>query len=239
MKITKFLLSAPDSDGAMSSTTTVTVANPTKEDVRWIQFNSVFSDKDGFPLQCSNGNEEDCTIEPGEDFQISPWGSDIPSQVVGTGRDNVTLTVSGTLYAREFFKLGEIEVPTTDLTATKLERQINSSTIEGPIKAMLFRQKTDDEGQTKIDCRVFVRNKSDLHLAKVEVKCDLLDADDAVTDNNSDQLVLPARSIVCIETGSGWLKKSQFKGAKMRVSLSVFRPIHTAQCSATSAPSED
>jgi len=239
MKVTKFLLSAPDSDGAMSSTTTVTVVNPTKEDVRWIQFNSVFSDKDGFPLQCSNDSNEDCTIEPGEDFQISPWGSDIPSQVVGTGRDNVTLTVSATLYAREFFKLGEIDVPATDLTAVKLERQINSSTIEGPIKAMLFRQKTDDEGQTKVDCRIVVRNKSDLHLARIEVKCELLDADEAVVDSNSDQAVLPARSIVCIESGSSWLKKSQFKGAKLRVSLSVFRPVHTAQCSATSTPSED
>lgn len=237
MNVTKFLLSPPNSDGSMSTTAIVTIVNPTTEDARWIQFNAVYSDKDGFPLQCNNNATEECKIEPGEDFQISTWGAEIPSQVVGTSRDNVTLTVNATLHAREFFKLGEIDVPAVDFASAKLERQVTSSTIEGPIKAMLFRQKTDEEGQTKIDCRIFVRNKSDLHLARVEVKCEVLDADEAVTDTNSDQSVLPTRSVVCIESGSNWLKKSQFKGAKMRVSLSVFRPTHTAQCSATSVPS--
>lgn len=239
MKITKFTLDKPDSDGELSSSVTVSIANPSQETVRWLQYNAVFSTKEGFPLQCSNDCTEDCTIEPGEDFEVSPWGRGISAKVVGDSRDNVTLAVSAVLHAREFYKLGEVDVPTGDFGSASIERQITSGTIEGPIKVQLFRHKADDEGQTRVDCRLFVRNKSDFHLARVELKCELLDPDEAVTETSNDQVTVPARSIACIEGGIGWLKKAQFKGAKIRVSLYVFRPVHTCQCTGTSSPSED
>lgn len=237
MKITKFTLDKHDADGSMSADVAVSISNPTPQDVRWLQYNTVFADRDGFPLQCSNDSTEDCTIEPGEEFVVKPWGS-VPSQVTGPNRNNVMLMVSTVLHAREFYKLGDIPVPASDFDHVTLEKMVISDTIESPVKAMLFRQKIDDEGQVRVDCRVFVKNKSDLHLGRVEVKCELLDSDDAVVDTSNDQLTLPAKSIACIESGIGWLKKSQFKDAKMRISLYVFKPVHTAHCISTSAPSE-
>ena len=239
MHITKFTLDRPDSDGAMSSNATVSIQNPTAKDVRWIQYNAVFLNTEGLPLQCSNDNAEDCTIEPGGEFTVSPWGSGIPSQVVGTTRDNVSLTVSAVLHAREFYKLGEVDVPATDFDHVTVERSVTSDTIEGPVRVLLFRQRMDSDGQVRVDCRVALRNKSDLHLARVEIKCELLDADDAMVDCSNDQMALPARSICCIESGIGWLKKSQFRNAKMRLSLYVFKPVHAAQCSGTSSPGAD
>lgn len=238
MKVTKFTLSKPDTDGSMSTDIAVSISNPTQHDIRWLQYNVVFSDKDGSPIQSSNDCTEDCTIEPGEDFVVKPWGS-VPSQVAGTTRDNVTLTVSAVLHAREFYKLGEVEVPSTDFGHATLEKSVTSETIEGPVKVLLFREKMDDDGQVRVQCRVFVKSKCDLHLGRVEIKCELLDADDAVIDSNSDVLTLPARSIGCIESGTGWLKKSQFKDAKMRMALLVFKPIHVEQCTGSSSPAED
>ena len=236
MRITKFMMDRPDSDGEMSVEATISVANPTSEDVRWIQYNTVFVDSMGYPLACSNDSEEDCTIEPGEALDITPWGR-VPSQVVGTTRDNVVLSASAVLHAREFHKLGSVDVPASDGGSVPIEREITSGIIDSPIRALLFRQRMDSDGEVRVDCRVALRNKTDLHLARIELRCELLDQDDAVTETNNDRVVLPARSIVAIESGIGGLKKSQFKGAKMRLSLYVFRPVHTATCSGTSSPS--
>jgi len=238
MKITKFTLDAPDPDGAMSVSATVSVVNPTEEVVRWIQYNAACADNRGFPVTSSNDSTEDCAIESGEGFEVSPCGS-VPSQVVGTSRDNVSLTVSAVLHAREFYKLGSVEVPVANCGSVAIEREISSSTIEGPLRVMLVRREMDSGGQVRVDCRVSLRNRTDLHLARVELKCELLDQDDAVTDTNSDQVVLPARSIACIESGIGWLKRSHFKGATVRLSLYVFRPVHAATCSRSSAPSAE
>lgn len=238
MKVSKFTLDRPDADGSMSASATIAVANPTSEDVRWIQYNLACLDQGGFPLACSNDSAEDCTIEPGESLEVTAWCG-VPSQVVGDGRDNVQLTASAVLHAREFYKLGLVEVPASDGGSATIEREISSNIIDGPLRVLLFRQRMDGEGQVRVDCRVALRNKSDLHLARVELKCELLDPDEAVTETNNDQVVLPARSIAAIESGIGWLKKSQFKGAKIRLSLYVFRPIYTAVCTGTSSPSAD
>lgn len=238
MKVTKFTLDRPDADGSMSVSATLSVANPTTEDVRWIQYNVAYLDQRGFPLACSNDSTEDCTIEPSESLDVTAWGG-IPAQVVGDSRDNVLLGASAVLHAREFYKLGTVDVPATDGGSAAIEREITSSIIDSPVRVLLFRNRMDSDGQVRVDCRVALRNKTDLHLARVELKCELLDQDEAVTETNNDQVVLPARSLAAIESGIGWLKKSQFKGATMRLSLYLFRPIHTATCTGTSTPSAD
>lgn len=239
MKISKFELSAPDSDGEMGMDLVAMIDNPTKEEVRWLQYNAVFLDKDGFPLTCSIDNTDECTIESGEEFAVSPYGRAIPSQVAGSARDNITVSVSAILHAREFYKLGEVDVPAADRDCARIEKAVTSTTIDGALKVLIFRHKTDEKGRSCLDCRLTIRNSSEVHLARVQLKWDLVDAEDSVTESGSDEIAVAAHSLGCLESQVGWFKKSQYKGAKVRLALYVFRPVHTAHCSGTSTPSED
>ncbi len=238
MKITKFELRAPDSDGEMSTDVAALIDNPTTEEVRWLEYIAVLSDKDGFPLSCWR-NTEDCTIDIGEEFAVDPHGSPVQSQVAGGARNNITVSVSAILHAREFYKLGEVEAPAADRGFARIEKAVTSSTIDGALNVLIFRHKTDEQGQTCLECRVTIRNVSDLHLARVQLKWDLVDAEDSITESGSDEIAVQARSLGCLESSIGWYKKSQFKGAKVRLSLYVFRPVHAAHCSGTSTPSKD
>ena len=105
MKITKFLLSAPDSDGAMSSTTTVTVANPTKEDVR-LDFSRPGKPTDNAHIESFNARlRTEClnahVFESLEDAEetLTSWRSDYNAV-----RPHSAL---GMLTPREFAELGQ------------------------------------------------------------------------------------------------------------------------------------
>lgn len=238
MKITKFAVGAPDSDGDMNSSIEFVAVNPTKEDVRLVRYHAVVTDKDGYAVACNIENEESCNLEPGGDLTLGPWIT-LQKGFCGKTRDNLKLTMSATMYAREFTKLGEIEVPAKDLTVALVEKKVSSSVIDGTVKVGVQRKKEDDSGQVQVSCMVMVRNKSDLHLQKVQLKSELLDSEDAVVESNESDVTIAAHCVSCIDGGFSWLKKSQLKGAKVRMGLFVFRPVYAGECTAVSTPEDE
>lgn len=238
MKVSKFELGAPDSTGDMALDAVVLVDNPTKEEVRWVQYQFGFFDKDGFPLSGSNDDDDDCTLEVDGELPISPgWGS-LRSRTPDKARRSFTVDVTAILHAREFYKLGEVDVPAADRGTSTLKKTIRSTTIDGAVKVLVTRGMPDEERRSELDCRLAVRNISGLHLGRVELRGDFVDPDGASNEAFRARVAIPAHSLGYMQVSLGYFRKSQLRGARLSLTLSMFRPVHTSHCSGRSTPSK-
>ena len=237
IKISRFSIGEPDASGQMSGDVAIKIGNPTAEDVRWIQYRAAFEDPQGFPLYASNDNAEDCRVEPNEELEVSVPCT-LQSQTAGTGRRDIVVRASVTLHAREFVRLGEIDIPASEFGCATVSKTIQSAVLDSKIMLLAVRSRNDDEGQGRVECRVVLTNRSTLHLERVELKCELLDADEAVVDSSDDACAVAAGAVACIEGGIPWVKASQLRRGKIRLSMSIFRPIHVGSCVGTSVPQD-
>jgi hypothetical protein len=238
MKITKFAIDAPRSTGELPTHIEFLASNPTEEDVRWTTYHCIITDKTGFMAAGNIMAEADSSIiEPGDELAISPFSINVWPEMFGNKPKDLTLTVSAIMHGRDFYKLGEVDVPSVELESVLIEKEITSAVIGGPIKVRVFYVNNDDDS-VRLCCRLCIYNKSDIQLDMVRLESVLLDKDGAVIDSRSDDVEVSAQSRVGMNGGWDWLKKSQLKGSTVRLSLSVFRPIHTAECSAQGSPAE-
>ncbi len=234
MKIMQFQVGAPDPTGEMNADVTFAIKNVPSHDLRWVQYRVVFENRQGFPIQCSEGSE-DCRLEPDEAFQIST-SCILQNHTAGTSRDDIVARVAASLHAREFLRLGEVEAPIQEFGWATLSRTVQSAVLDPTLKIGLLRSRNDDEGHGRVECRVILQNRSQSHLDRVVLKCELLDADEVSIDENEDSISIPSGSTACLEGGTSWVKASRFKNAKIRLSLSVYRPIESVECVGTSSP---
>jgi hypothetical protein len=233
MNISKFAVGQPDSDGDVRQPEVeCVITNPTQHDVRMIRQSLIVTDKNGFCIGHNANNQEDCDIEPGGDTTTTPWLT-FEQGFSETEEGSFNLTVSATLYARVFFKLGEVAVPTSDLSRVTFEREISSTIIEGPLKVSVLRGKPDEDGKIGVKTMVIVRNKSDHELPRVDMKSELLDSDGGLIEESSYCTPLDARCATCVEGGFPWLQSWKLRKARIRVGLYVYRPVHQCESSAT------
>ena len=238
MKIKKFEVAAPDSDGEMYAEIAFSLLNPTKDEVRWVQFNTVYLNKDGFALNGTNDHDELCMLAPGDDFECS--ASDrVRVALAGSARNDVTAVVYVTLYAREFFKLGEIDVPAAARGVATIEKVISSQTIEGPLKLSVYREPEDAEGRCTLDIRTAVTSQINVPIGRTELKFVLLDSEESTLEENSETTAWRSLSGGLISGSFSYMRKAQLRGAKLRATLAVFREVHAATITAKSTPSKD
>jgi len=241
MKITKFTLGRPDSDGDISGEAAITFENPTQEIVRLVTMNSVVLGPLGFPVSSGDNDTdtEECAMEPQDTHQgvIS-----VPrTQVALAGDDpsRVEFVVSATLHAREFFKLGETEVPQAEHGWTTIEQAVSSRTIESPVRVFVRQGDDWDDGTAIVEWRASLRNIADYHIARVQLKCDLLDADDSVLESSDKSISVDAGFVACVSDSFWSVRKGQLPGAKLKFTMSVFRPVHTATSRSAGSAAEE
>lgn len=238
MKIKRFAIGIPDPDREVRTAVECVVTNPTTEEVRLIAHTFIVTDRDGFAVGSRVNDRRDCSMEPGGETTITPWLT--LEHVISQSEDRgLSLTMSATLYARDFHPLGEVEVPAKDLSCVRLERTIVSKTIDAVLKVNVIRLQPDEEGHIDVKPMVLLRNKTDHYLPRVEMKSELLDSDDGVIEEATDQVTIDARSATCLEGTFGWLKRGQLRKARLRLGLYVFRPVHWEECSMASSPADE
>jgi hypothetical protein len=237
MKINKFAVEAPGSDQEVRTLAEWVAINPTKDDVRMIAYTLVVTDKDGFTVGSSLYNRQDCNLEPGGETVVKS-GLTLEHPISQSKEGGFNVTVSEILFVREFHMLGEVEVPAKDQSCMRLEKSIVSKTIDGSLKVNILRLKSDGEGHI-LRAMVLLRNKLDHHLPWVEMKLELLDSDDGMVEETTDQVAIAARSTTCLQASLSWLKRGQLRNAKMRVGLYVYSPVHREESSAESTFTEE
>jgi hypothetical protein len=232
MRITKFEAGSSFSDGAFYANFEWSAVNPTDQDVRMIRYDAVITDVDGYALAYNVGNEINCNIEANGEETTSSWAM-LDSRFAGNEAGRLKLTMSYTLYSREYHKIGEAGLPSDEVPLARLAREVSSVLIDGTLRANVLRDAVGSDGCTGISALILVKSKYEACLPRVELKCDLLDADGGHIETESSSTGLNPHAVSCIQCGLWRLKRAQLPGARIRVGLYVYRPIHSATCVAS------
>jgi hypothetical protein len=241
MKITRFSLSTAGSDGEMPCDAEISVINPTAEIVRLLTTTAAVLDADGSPLASGGVLLEECVVDPGDRYTCSVPINGIPDTLENLDSERLTLTVSATLHARDYLKLGEVAVPHAARGWATLERGVAFGSIESPVRVHVYRCDPDENGESMLRWCGMVRNTAGCSLKCVRIKCDLLGAGGSLIDSAESSRLkhIPAGALGDI-SGEFWsMRDSRLKDARLRFSLSVFRPVHTVTCSAPSSSDDE
>ena len=213
----------PDSDGDVSLTGSLEVDNDTSDVVRFIRTTSALLNASGSLVSASPDVDDHWgALEPGETLRCTTNPRVLNVHVLRNRQ--YALRVYARLHAREHTQLGEIEVPLSSDTAALLQASISSHVLGEEVRLAVRRDRSYDD-QVGVRWTMVALNLQDVHLPKVVLSTELLDGDGATLESNKDEAEWSARFPGRID-GSFWsLQPSLLRGARLRFSLAVFRPV--------------
>lgn len=235
MEITTFTLSDPDRDGDMRAALSATLDNRSDRDVRLARVSTVFLTSDGFAF-VSNRSDESLRVEPGESFSFEPDTPWINEEFCGRARDDVTVRLAVTLFAREFIRLGEIDVPADHKAPARLVKAVGSASIGDEVRVLVSRTRPDGDGDLQLRLRCGVHNPGSAPLEPVVLRCELVDEDDAVARSDDNSVAVAPGATELLEINLWGLKSRDLRSARVRLSISVFHPVQSETAEAVSSP---
>lgn len=233
LSVEEFLAGEPDGDGDLRPEIRFTITNPTNEPVRMIAHKVIFGDAPGYPLRAAELSFEPCNLPPNESVELrtTAYLNASPDAIAG---GTFSAVLAAGLLVREFVNIGEMDIPQDERSSTTMERQIQSKMLEGPLKVRVSRSRVDEDGTVRVECQVLAFNSSAERLMRVELKCELVDGDGAVVSDDVSTTEVDAEAVACIKGGTMWVKPATLRGTRLRMMLSVFRPVEWAEIPCTS-----
>jgi hypothetical protein len=225
MKVLKAEYDGPDSDGDITVTLEVAMENSSEHEVEAVKSSCLFLDKSGIAVCGNHDNEDDLFIEPGETEELTIWSPYLKANDINGEISGVTAVIDATLYRCEFHKLGEHSVPNNPNDPVIIENGFDIGDMIKVLGTGIFMEPIDDDGETRIEVRVGIRNVSDVHFDKVLLKAELLDKKGSEVDESTDYQSAAAFSGRILNPSFWGLKPSRLKNCTIKLSLSVFQPI--------------
>jgi len=238
MKIASFTVHAPDQDGYINSSLTLEVENQADGVVRMIRSMPVCYSGDGSVISTTRTGEDFVNLQAGEVMLLTANSPDLRSEWITGNHRDVTVRVFLHTYRREYFKIGEIPVPSGHNAVTTLHVDVQSETIEPRIHVAVIRSIPDDDGTIRLEWRSAVINATGRHLPKVVLKVDLVDDEDSLIESGETETEASPHSCGFLE-GSFWVKKSQTRDARLRFSVAVYVPLAFRACEARATEMSD
>lgn len=225
MKITKAQFNGPDGDDDVNFDFELSFENKTDHDIEFVKSTHLITNKGGAVVGGSYGDEDEIYIEPGSTEGFSIYCSYLKGEHFGGSLNGATVTFDATFFRAEFHKLGEHNVPESSDKPVIVDNGFDIGDMLKVFNTGIYLDRVDDEGEVGLEVRVGVRNVSDVHFDKVELKAELLDKRGSEVDNGSDYQTVGAYA-GSILTAHFWGKKpSRLKGCTLKLSLSVYQPI--------------
>lgn len=228
MKLIKCEYNGPDSDDDINFDIEAAYENKSDHDVEWAKSSCLIINKDGIAIGGSQDDESDVYIEPDETETFSVYAPYLRGANFNGDIDSHELIVDTTFYRSEFHKMGEHPVPES---AEKPSLIANGFEIGDMIKVLgtnIFLRPVDEDGEQQIEVNVGIRNVSDVHFEKVELKVELLDKKGNEIEESSDYHATNAFSSRTLSATFWGQKPSRLKACTLKLSLSVFQPIGSA-----------
>ena len=226
MKASSFEIIQQGTSGELQAELELEHDNSTGKKIHAIRYAVNFLDGGGFPLDTQDGWLER-ELDPGASSSEMVTATIAPL-VPPIAADGINARATATLFTRERIVLGEVKFPATLAEPTTISKEFPSVAIGSPLQAVAVRTDFDD-GDSRAECKVLVTNKSNLRL-EVTLHIGLFDADGDSFGSIPEATAVPAMSTVLIECGSQCAKKSQLKGATLRIALTVYSPAATVYC---------
>ena len=225
MKITKAEYNGPDGDDDVNFDFSVTFENSSDHDIESVKTSCLITNQEGVVVGGSYGDEQEVFIEPGETEEFDLYCSYLKGAHFGGNLASSSVLVDATFYRAEFHKLGEHEVPSSSDKPNIVDNEFEIGDMLKVFKTGIFLEPVNDDGEVSMEVRIGVRNVSDVHFEKVEVKAELLDKRGSEVDTSQDYQVLNAFSSSILNATFWGLKPSRLKGCSIKLSLLVHQPI--------------
>jgi len=202
--------------------------NTSRHHIELIESTAIFFSKDGIGFDEAHGNEK-VDVQPNEEFTGS-LRSYLFDRYLGVDLDEeITCIVRVVLYRREFFRLGEVNVPINDTKISKLMKKIDTQTLKPDIKIGVATFLRENEDDTTVQTRFALFNQSDSSLL-VTGKVNLVDEDGTgygVCENSV--TIEPGRWGQTFLNAHG-LNANIIPSAKARCSLALYYPVLSLDC---------
>jgi hypothetical protein len=242
MKITKFTVGRPDSDGDLRLEYEATITNETAHDVRLVKGSTVLVNEHGAGVAGDCNSEIEIRINAGQSASIDLPGA--PSWVKEDRVDGNPLKLAVesyiTLYRRDFVKLGDVAAPTDPPKPIYLEKEVSIGGTAQVLKIMVACDKPDeDDGSQRVEARGVIRNVSECELEKVVLKMELVDEDDAVIETSEASAEINVGSIGILEPGFWGVAPANLRASSIKFSLSIFSPVATMKATASATAAKD
>ena len=180
---------------------------------------------DGVVAGGSQDDEQDVFIETGGEEEFSIYTSYIAKALLGENLDEINATVDVTFFRSEYQKLGEHEVPETPEAPKVLNNAIDVGDFIKINGMLLYRSKPDEDGDIKLELVMGMRNVSDIHFDKVELKMTLNDRKGAEIDYSTDYGQLPPYSGRVMNPSIWGLSEARLKNCTVNISLDIYQPV--------------
>jgi len=233
MKFVKSNYSGPDSDGDISFDLELSYKNETDHDIEAIKSSVLIAGADGVVAGGSQDDEQDVFIETGGEEEFSIYTSYIAKALLGENLDEINATVDVTFFRSEYQKLGEHEVPETPEAPKVLNNAIDVGDFIKINGMLLYRSKPDEDGDIKLELVMGMRNVSEIHFDKVELKMTLNDRKGAEVDYSTDYGQLPPYSGRVMNPSIWGLSEARLKNCTVNISLDIYQPVAYATSTAT------
>lgn len=164
--------SEPDFDGDIGFESELTISNETDQVIHRIYINIFYSDTDGATVGESS-SEEDVFLEPGETYTYAPWGGINKRDILG---NEIIVKALTRLARRDFRLLGEMPIPEIGCVS-RLSTQLDLYWHSGPLVIHAIRTNPDRDGDSSIEFRTLIENKSTQFVEAVTLRVQLIDGD--------------------------------------------------------------
>ena len=130
-------------------------------------------------------------------------------------------------------KLGEHEVPETPEAPKVLNNAIDVGDFIKINGMLLYRSKPDEDGDIKLELVMGMRNVSEIHFDKVELKMTLNERKGAEVEYSTDYGQLPPYSGRVMNPSIWGLSEARLKNCTVNISLDIYQPVAYATSTAT------
>ncbi|MDB2529576.1 hypothetical protein N9X46_02410 [Paracoccaceae bacterium] len=206
--------------------------NSSEQTIELVKTSCIILSNDGATVGGDFNSEEDIYMDPGETakFNVNCGYGNIFQSAADGEANSVEAQIDTTFFRREFFNLGEVEVPADDGEVARLV--VSKNVAGGDLKilgATVAREHSDDADRTINSC-VGLRNLGADAQQKVMVKSILIDRAGAQIDYSEHEEMIPPRSSAIISP-SVCTKAGRLKGASIRITVTLFQPVASSSVS--------
>ena len=200
--------------------------NDTEHTIELVKTSCVILSKDGATVGGGFNNEEDVYMDPDESAKFNVSGSyeSIYKSAVSDHPDSVEAQIDTTFFRREFFNLGEIDVPADDGGVSFIEDHKDVAGCDLKILGATISRAPSDDADRSVEACVGLRNLGTDAQQKAMVKMILIDRSGAQIDYSENEAMIPPRSGAVI-TPSVSTKAGRLKGASVKLTVTLFQPV--------------
>jgi len=238
MKITKAEYNGPDSDDDVNFDFEATFENKTEHDIEFVKSSCLVIDKAGVVIGGTQGDENEVFIEPGETESLTFYVSYLKGQHFNGSLSDASVIADATFFRAEFHELGEHEMPQSSEKPAIIENGFDIGNMLKILGTGIFIDPVNDSGEVCAEVRVGIRNVSDVHFEKVEVKAKLMDKRGSEVETGEDYQMVGAFAGSLLTASFYGMKPSRLKGCTMKISLLVHQPIAFGSATAELKKSE-